>query len=216
MESGFSKYGDFIVFQKKRTLMHPKVYAEFEKICMRRHASGVVLEIGAVPLEESLLNMQSLKNAKKKIGLNLEGTFVYKDYQIIQGNANSMTFFDDETFDTVLCNAVLEHDKFFWKTISEIKRVTKSGGLIVIGTPGYRQFPLERRLYKLIHRFPLIHKYLEIFFTSTITLVVHDYPGDYYRFSMQTFREVFFEGIHHVEVISIMMPPRIIGSGIKL
>lgn len=195
--------------------MHPIVYAEFEKICSTRNASGYVLEVGAIPFDDSLLNMKSLKNAEKKIGINLDGPYTYKDFHIVQGNANSMTGFENEMFDTVLCNAMLEHDKFFWKTISEIKRVTKSGGLIVIGTPGYVQYPVERYIYRFVNKIPFIRHYIECLFTSTVTLVVHEYPGDYYRFSIQTYKEVFFEGMRDVEVRSIMVPPRIIGVGIK-
>jgi hypothetical protein len=54
-----------------------------------------------------------------------------------------------------------------------------------------------------------------MFFTATITFQIHDAPGDYYRFSPQAFKEVFFEGMNDVEVRSIMLPPRIIGVGTK-
>ena len=132
--------------------MHPKVYREFERICSERNAGGIVLEIGAIPSDLSLLNMKSLQNATEKIGINLDGPYKYKDFYIVKGNANSMTCFEDNKFDTVLCNAMLEHDKFFWKTISEIRRVTKPGGLIVIGAPGYIEFPIEKFIRR-IHRY---------------------------------------------------------------
>lgn len=44
---------------------------------------------------------------------------------------------------------------------------------------------------------------------------MHATPGDYYRFSPQAFREVFFKGTDDVEVRTIMLPPRIIGAGTK-
>jgi hypothetical protein len=44
---------------------------------------------------------------------------------------------------------------------------------------------------------------------------MHYYPGDYYRFSPQAFKEVFFEGMDAVEIRIILSPPRIIGWGIK-
>lgn len=199
--------------------MHNSVYQEFEKICSARTINGSVLEIGAVPSEKSLLFMKPLENATEKTGINLAGPHVYKDVRIDKVNANSMDCYEDEKFDVVLCNAMLEHDKYFWKTIAEIKRVTKPGGLIVIGTPGFKYFKLEN-VKSFLRKAPLIrllksNQYLNMFFTATITFQIHDAPGDYYRFSPQAFREVFFEDMDDVEVYSVMLPPRIIGVGTK-
>ena len=198
--------------------MHPRVYKEFEKICAERNVGGAILEIGALPDKKSLLNMKALQSASEKIGLNLEGPSSYKDFHVIAGNANDMRCFEAEKFDTVLCNAVLEHDKFFWKTLAEMKRVTKPGGLIVIGTPGYTVHRLEKYLSPLLgilRRIAPINRYLGFGVSTTPTLYVHDAPGDYYRYSPQAFKEVFFEGMKDVQIQSIMVPPRIIGSGIK-
>lgn len=203
--------------------MLPRVYQEFETICSERNVEGSVLEIGAVPSRNTLLCMKSLERATEKVGINLKGTDKFKDFTIHRGNANSMDIFEDERFDVVLCNAVLEHDKFFWKTIEEIKRVTKPGGLIVIGTPGYKYFKVEKTKYflkKAILKIPLIRRlkynqYLHPFLTATVTFQVHDAPGDYYRFSPQTFKEVFFEGLDDVEVRSVLLPPMIVGFGTK-
>ena len=119
----------------------------------------------------------------------------------------------------VLCNALLEHDKYFWKTIAEIKRVTKPGGLIVIGTPGYTHLKAEK-VKSVFRKIPGVRKLqsadrLDALFRATITFEVHNFPGDYYRFSEQTFKDVFFDGMKDVEVSSLMVPPRIIGAGIK-
>ncbi len=203
--------------------MLPRVYQEFEKICAERSVEGSVLEIGAVPSTNTLLCMKSLERATEKVGINLKGPEKFRDFTIHRGNGNSLDLFENEKFNVVLCNAVLEHDKFFWKTIGEIKRVTKPGGLIIIGTPGYKYFKLEKTKYflkKAILKIPLNRKwrynqYLHPFLTATVTFQVHDAPGDYYRFSPQTFKEVFFEGLDDVEVRSVMLPPIIIGVGTK-
>lgn len=192
--------------------MHPKVYREFEKICSQRCLRGAVLEVGAVPDETSLLNMKSLEGVKEKIGINLEGPFQYRDFSILQGNSNDMACFENDRFNVVLCNSVLEHDKFFWKTVAEMKRVTKPGGLLVIGAPGYKELVGERLINGIFSKVPLLSQLLGAF---TIVLRVHNFPGDYYRFSLQTFREVLFEGMHEVELRAVLMPPRILGSGIK-
>ena len=89
----------------------------------------------------------------------------------------------------------------------------------MIGTPGYTYYKVEK-IKLILKRIPLIRKlslnqYLNMFFDATITYQIHNAPGDYYRFSPQTFKEVFLEGLTDVEVRSIMLPPRIIGVGIK-
>jgi len=199
--------------------MHLRVYQEFEQICLDRNITGSVLEVGANPSNGSLLCMRSLKNATEKVGININGPHEFKGFKIFKGNANSMDCFANERFDVVLCNAMLEHDKYFWKTIAEIKRVTKPGGFIVIGTPGYKYFK-EEKAKLFLKKIPLIrnlklNQYLNLFFTATITLQVHNHPGDYYRFSPQTFKDVFFEDMDDVEIRSVMLPPRIIGMGTK-
>ena len=101
-----------------------------------------------------------------------------------------------ETFDLVMSNATLEHDKHFWLSLAEMRRVLAPGGLLIIGTPGYKKNP-ERDHGK-----------------STHTYRVH-YHFDYYRFSDQAFRDVFFDGMEDVAVRGILNPPRIIGLGFK-
>jgi len=199
--------------------MHPRVFQEYEKICSARNITGSVLEIGAIPSPLTLLCMKSLANATEKIGLNLNGPHEFQDLQILKGNANAMDCFEDEKFDVVLCNALVEHDKYFWKTIAEIKRVTKPGGLIVIGAPGYKYFQAEK-IKLFFRKIPLIrnlisNQYLNVLFTGTVTFQIHEAPGDYYRFSPQAFKDVFFEDADNCEVHSIMLPPRIIGVGTK-
>lgn len=203
--------------------MTPEVFQEFEKILSERKEKigECVLEIGAVPTSDSLLTIKVLSSTSDRIGINLDGGASYKmrsaklenEYRIVEANANNMTCFRDNLFDTVLCNSVLEHDKYFWKTISEICRVAKEGALIVIGAPGYdilSDVRLNTDKSKL-RRF-LIHKLRRIF-RGTPTLHVHNWPGDYYRFSPQAFKEVIFEGMRDVEVYSVMIPPRVIGIG---
>jgi ubiquinone/menaquinone biosynthesis C-methylase UbiE len=199
--------------------MHSRIYQEFERICTERPIRGSVLEVGATATDESLLDMKSLQQASERIGIDLTGPHVAKGYKILKGNSNSMDCFQDNQFDAVLCHAVLEHDKYFWKTVSEIKRVAKPGGLIVIGVPGYSKVSGEK-IKGLWARMPLVrrlqsHQYLNMLFTSTLTYEIHDWPGDYYRFSPQAVREVILEGLEQIEVRTIMLPPRVIGIGTK-
>ncbi len=196
--------------------MHPRIFRQFEDICSNRRVGDHVLEIGAVPSEDSLLNMRSLRSARRKVGVNLDGPYEFNDFLIERGNGNSLRF-EDDTFDTVLCNATLEHDQFFWKTAAEIRRVTRPGGLVVIGVPGFVNYRLENlRFYlmksKLIRRLVTTTVPANVV-TSTLTVQLHGAPGDYYRFSEQACREVLLEGMREVETVTIMAPPRIIGGG---
>lgn len=197
--------------------MHPDQFQAFERIVAERGAGGSVLEIGAVPSEDSLLCLGSLRAATRKVGVNLDGPSTYRDFDIIKADANDLSCFRDGEFDTVLCNAVLEHDPFFWKSLEEMRRVTRTGGLIVIGVPGFAgprpagrgarfaRSPWLRRLFS--RRGSLL--------VSTPVLRLHDCPADYYRFSFRAVAEVFMRGLNDVRVFSHMRPPRIIGSGIK-
>lgn len=58
-----------------------------------------------------------------------------------QGVAEILPF-DDNQFDFVMCNTVLEHVADVAKSVSEMVRVCKIGGLVHIQTPEYR-FPYE-------------------------------------------------------------------------
>ena len=178
---------------------------------------GSVLEIGATPDASTLLNLPALADAKEKIGINKAGASEFAGFGILDCDANAMTCFPDARFDAVLCNAMLEHDPFFWKTISEIRRVVRPGGIVVIGAPGYMKLPFESKFRQLLSKIPrspnnpdgwaLEH--------STLTLGIHNFPGDYYRFSEQAFREVIFEGMKKVIIHTVLVPPRIIGAGIR-
>jgi ubiquinone/menaquinone biosynthesis C-methylase UbiE len=130
-----------------------------------------------------------------------------------------MDCFPDNNFDAVLCSSTLEHDKYFWKTLAEIKRVTKPGGMVVISVPGYSKLKAEK-VKGLWARMPGIRKlqqnqWLNLFFTGTVTFQIHNWPGDFYRFSPQAMREVFMEGLEKVDVRTVMWPPRVMGIGYK-
>ena len=200
--------------------MHKRIHQEFERICSKRNITGSVLEVGSLPNDRSLLCMKSLDGASEKVGINLNGPYEFRDFRIHKGNANDMECFEDERFDLVLCNAMLEHDPYFWKSIAEIKRVTRPGGLVIIGVPGYKRSGTINKIQKTLDKIPVIRKLedsrlFNFLFTGTLTFKVHSAPGDYYRFSPQAIKKVFFEGMDNVHVWSIMQPPRLIGIGTK-
>ena len=200
--------------------MHPAVYRVFETICSQAKIQGWVLEVGAVPGPDSLLRMPCLAHLESKVGLNLEGGGACGDYEIKQGNANLMTDFTDGQFAAVVCNATLEHDRCFWKTVAEIHRVTAPGGLIAIGVPGYagmgpNSFAPEHSSFARLLRAFGLKTNADDLQAATFTLGVHNFPGDFYRFSEQAVREVFMAGLTHVEVHTVLNPPRFIAWGRK-
>lgn len=200
--------------------MSPDVYRAFEEICAPAAIRGPVLEIGAVPGPDSLLRLPALRHASRRVGLNLAPPCTDAGAEIFQGNANDMRLFADGTFAAVVCNATLEHDPFFWKTLAEIRRVTAPGGFVAIGVPGYGGMgpdtflapgsPLRRplRWFARLTR-------SDILLAGAVTLGEHHYPGDFYRFTAQAVREVFLGGFADVSVRRVMNPPRFIGSGRK-
>lgn len=191
--------------------MHPRVFREFGRLCREYGASGSVLEIGAVPGPDSLLCLDALVGATEKVGVSLDSPSRYRDFRIFQANANRLDMFETRSFDTILCNATLEHDPFFWRTLEEMRRVGRRGAVVVIGVPGYASHPWLERVKR---RPTLGRRRLTVALgASTPTLVVHNYPGDYYRFSEQAVREVFFAHMCDVSLRRVMMPPRIIGAG---
>lgn len=205
--------------------MDPVIYDRIEGIIEGISSKGItsVLEVGSLPSEDALLNSKHLEGVPHKVGINLDGPHEFKDFHIVKGNSNDMHQFEDGTFDLVLCNAVLEHDPMFYKSLNEMKRVLKKGGYLVIGVPGFnvlRNESINEKFKVFLRKFPIFQKIigrkiLGTLFNSTLTFKIHDYPGDYYRFSPQAIREVFFNGCDSVEICSIMTPPRIIGVGVK-
>src|SRR5918994_6146432 len=104
--------------------MHPTVYRAFERL--GDHAAGErVLEVGATPDASSLFNLTFLRG-KDRVGLNLFAA-EFDGVQIIEANANEIPF-EDDTFDIVISNATLEHDPFFWKSATEMRRILAPGG----------------------------------------------------------------------------------------
>jgi SAM-dependent methyltransferase len=154
------------------------------------------LEVGGLMGPDSLLRFPELADAERYC-LNLVDMPSDGEITAVTGNANDMQdVFADDHFDLVVCSATLEHDKRFWLSVGEMKRVLKPGGLLIISVPGYVQDP-ERDHGRATH-----------------TYRVH-YSFDYYRFSEQAVREVFFEDMRRVRVTPVMFPPRIFGHGYK-
>jgi SAM-dependent methyltransferase len=177
--------------------VNPKTMRRYHAIIRR---SGVrperALEVGGLMGQDSLLRFPELAGADRYC-LNLRELPSEDGITAVKANANDMrALFRSNWFDLVLCCSTLEHDKRFWRSVSEMRRVLRPGGLLIISVPGYVRNP-ETDSGR-----------------STRTYRVH-YTVDYYRFSEQAVRQVFFEGMERVRVRPFMTPPRIFGHGYK-
>lgn len=152
------------------------------------------LEVGGYVGENSLLRSPEVADAERWC-INLVEQPSGTGIQHVVGSGNDMHMFEDASFDLVMCNAMLEHDRQFWLSVSEMRRVLAPGGLLVIGVPGFVKQDTDVG-------------------STTHTFRVH-YRFDYYRFSRRAVREVFFEGMEDVKVRAIMDPPRIVGHALK-
>ncbi len=191
--------------------MHPTVYNEFHAILSALKIKGRILEVGALPSTDSLLAMDILRG-EERVGLNLKGNVEFGGFNIVEANGNDMSMFPTGHFDCVLSNATIEHDPFFWKTCAEIRRVLRVGGAAVIGAPA---FTVESSLTELGIPAPWKDDHWKCWANCAVTFRYHGAPMDYYRFSPTAFQDVIFEGYRDVTIKSIMVPPRIIGHGIK-
>jgi SAM-dependent methyltransferase len=200
--------------------MHPVVFEAFERIC-RGHVppGGRVLEVGATPTDDTLLQLPSLQHAGLRVGVDLDFPPAASRHALVRVAPDGLAAFAENVFDVVLCNSVLEHDPRFWTLMAGVERVARPGALIAIGVPGYADLapsPLLRAAH-VLSRCPggaaLIEQIAPGWGASTPTLVVHNYPGDYYRFSEQAMRRVILAGCERVETQVVLRPPRIIGFG---
>lgn len=122
-------------------------FEDFERGLIERvgPTTGRVLEIGPKSTNP-MLKLPIFENADP-IGIDVEPRNV--DFPIRQMNANDMEFDDDE-FEAVICLSVFEHDPYWWRTMAEIKRVTKPGGTIALTVPGYTKDRERRPLFKVL------------------------------------------------------------------
>jgi len=74
----------------------------------------------------------------------------------VTGNAEEMPF-DDDTFDLVVSTCLLAHVKEPEKVLSEIRRVVRGGGQIVIGLP--TDPGILNRLVKVIITYPKMRRH---------------------------------------------------------
>jgi hypothetical protein len=150
--------------------MSPKVAAAFADILRKRFYPSRSCSVLEVGASSStLLSIPLLRDARK-VALNLQ----FGNPAALSRTAELIVGngnalgFPDETFDCVMSCSAMEHDAYFWKTAA-------------VGVPIYRTLPTDYRY-------------------TTLTYARHglSYNADFYRFSEQAVRDVFFEGYEAV------------------
>lgn len=177
----------------------------YNYIISKLKPTGKIFSVGDSALPHAILNLPYFRENIDKIdpvGLNLpgQGIGVFEHFEVKAGNAHHVEY-DDETFDCVVSFMMLEHDPEFWMSLSEMRRVLKKGGLMIIGIPGYVPEPTIKSSD----------------FTSgsgTITYETHGNP-DCYRFSPHWCEYVAFNKFENIEINMVKLPVRLITSGYK-
>ncbi len=100
--------------------------------------AGRVLEIGSKNITGS--PRKFFLDAKEYIGTDMERGF---DVDLILDAHELLKKFSKESFDTVLCFEMLEHDIAPWITINTMHKLVKPGGYLVVSCPTFG-FPLHR------------------------------------------------------------------------
>jgi SAM-dependent methyltransferase len=119
--------------------MHQSSYNKMTELLKQFVAPGKkVLDVGATK------TMWNYGEAVKENG-NVYKTLDWganADYEV---NSYDWNHIPKQEFDVVISGQALEHDKYFWKTLENIKSILKSGDLVIIILPSCGA----------IHRYPV-------------------------------------------------------------
>lgn len=129
-------------------------------------SSGDILDIGSLNVNGNVRDY--FNDAKSYTGIDFRSG---KDVDIVMNAHDLRKHFDSNSFDTVFCMDMLEHDDKFWITCEQINSVLKPGGYLIIVQPTI-DFP--------------IHKHPNDYWRATEAAFRDIYYKDYYLFNLQT------------------------------
>lgn len=132
---------------------------------------GNVLEIGSKDITGNV--REYFSDAKSYTGTDMERGF---NVDLIIDAHDLLKKFKKESFNTVLCFEMLEHDREFWTTVLVMHKLVKKGGYLIISTPTFG-FPLHRHP-KDYFRFGE-DAFREIFFEGFNILELKEVMDDY-------------------------------------
>lgn len=193
--------------------MHPDVRQAFRDILQRLPEPERVIEIGQDRDHLSLIDLPELTRARERFAVGTSAGGDQTGVTYVVGNANDLSGLPDGHFDLVLCNSMLEHDPCFWLSLAEMRRITRSGGHMIVGVPGFSRMEARRRPFRLWLQSLLTGRSTEALAASSSTLGLHAYPDDFYRFSRSAVERVFLQGCEDKILLEVLDPPRIIGLG---
>lgn len=109
------------------------------------------------------------KNSKKVIGIDISNesityakqNFSLRNINFIRGDATNLKFLENKSIDVVVSFETLEHLSRYKQFLSEIKRVLKSKGILIISTPNKKYSSPNSP--KPINPFHVVEFYLEEF-----------------------------------------------------
>jgi SAM-dependent methyltransferase len=149
------------IFQPDRFLLRKQVKA------FSHYISGKVLDIGAGGFDryEELLSVKEKVNMDVSAGKNVD----------VVGSAENIPF-PDNSFDSAICTQVFEHLKNPDKAASEIYRVLRKGGFVLITVPQTNELHEEPNDYFRYTKYGI--KY--IFEKAGFTTEDYEQRGGYY------------------------------------
>lgn len=101
-------------------------------------SNSLVLDFGGSDINGSYRKIFEIRDSTYKTLDWDKADYIVKDY--------NWDHIPKNTFDMVISGQAFEHDKFFWKTLENIKQVLKPNGTVIIIVPtkgGFHRYPLD-------------------------------------------------------------------------
>ena len=189
----------------RRPPLDARVAAEFARFVERQETTGPYLQIGVG--DPARCGLAQLSGERHALGQGLEPGVTDDGIVCHAGGPADLNRFVDGQFETVMWNGALAHDRAFWRTLDELRRILASGGTLILSVPGFSNAP-DRAGVTIAG--PKGHPIPD----TTPTYRIHGAP-DFWRISPQAMRQVVLEGFDQIDVKVTGMPPRIFGVGVK-
>jgi SAM-dependent methyltransferase len=141
MNRGLVHLLDKIFYPNSKDNWDDKIFRK--EILLEIKTNYNILEIGAG--SGRILEMNFKGKCKKVFGVDIDKRVLENDLidEAYLGLADSMPYFEDNFFDLIYCNNVLEHVELPHLFYKEISRVLKSGGIFMAKTPNkYHYVPI--------------------------------------------------------------------------
>jgi len=208
---------------KEKANLHQKKIRDTEWDAIEKHIKcGKFIDIGCgagyalIKALEYGCSVYGIDPSPGEHGVGRTGSgFHITNIDIIQANAENIPF-DDNMFDTVYSSHVLEHVSDVNQSLSEMKRVLKEDGIIIIGMPTATMafmnfftntlFTLHQRIINFFfHRFVKTGKttFRQLFLPDS-----HSHANKTVLFDMKYYRISNWKSIvtSHFEIVEVIKP----------